>query len=304
MNDSPNRGSGVLELRSVLEKAAMVDNTVILTTLNEAWAAPGSVFDLFLESFRIGEHTSGLLKHLVIIALDEKAYERCKFKHVNCYALKTEGVDFSAEKRFMTADYLKMVWRRIDFLRIVLEIGYNFIFTDADVMWFRDPVPFLATHDSDFQIACDLFNGDPDDMSNRVNGGFKFVRSNERTKLFYKFWYESRDSYPGLHDQDVLNFIKVDQYLRDVGLTFKLLPTVKFGGICQPSRDFDQVCTMHANCCVGLVDKLNDLRVIIEDWRMYRGLPVSLKNTHQSKWRIPQKCRIPTIITRTPDISN
>lgn len=29
----------------------------------------------------------------------------------------------------MTADYLKMMWRRIDFLRSVLEMGYNFVFT-------------------------------------------------------------------------------------------------------------------------------------------------------------------------------
>lgn len=29
----------------------------------------------------------------------------------------------------MTPDYLKMMWKRIDFLRYVLELGYNFIFT-------------------------------------------------------------------------------------------------------------------------------------------------------------------------------
>jgi hypothetical protein len=29
----------------------------------------------------------------------------------------------------MTQDYLKMMWRRIKFLRSVLEMGYNFIFS-------------------------------------------------------------------------------------------------------------------------------------------------------------------------------
>lgn len=107
----------------------MGDGTVILTTLNEAWAAPNSVIDLFLESFRIGVRTRRLLNHLVIIALDEKAFARCLVVHTHCFSLVSEGVDFRQEAYFMTPDYLEMMWRRIDFLRSVLEMGYNFVFT-------------------------------------------------------------------------------------------------------------------------------------------------------------------------------
>ncbi|KAK9276442.1 hypothetical protein L1049_005975 [Liquidambar formosana] len=128
-------------LEKVLKDAAMENKTVILTTLNDAWAAPNSVFDLFLESFRIGDRTRRLLNHLVIVALDQKAFKRCLVVHTHCFPLITEGVDFSREAYFMTRDYLKMMWRRIDFLRSVLEMGYSFIFTDADIMWFRDPFP-------------------------------------------------------------------------------------------------------------------------------------------------------------------
>lgn len=108
----------------------MDDNTVIITTLNEAWADPNnSVLDLFLASFRSGYQTSRLLNHLVIIALDQNAFASCKRVHTHCFALTTEGVDFSQEAYFMTSDYLKMMWRRIDILRSVLEMGYNFLFT-------------------------------------------------------------------------------------------------------------------------------------------------------------------------------
>lgn len=54
---------------------------------------------------------------------------RCLDIHVHCVALVTEGVDFRSEAYFMSPDYLKMMWRRIDFLRTVLEMGYNFVFT-------------------------------------------------------------------------------------------------------------------------------------------------------------------------------
>ncbi|CAH2037691.1 unnamed protein product [Thlaspi arvense] len=121
-NEEPN-------LETVLRRAATREKTVILTTLNAAWAAPGSVVDLFFESFRIGEETSKLLDHLVIVALDAKAYSRCSQLHKHCFSLVTEGVDFSREAYFMTRSYLNMMWRRIDLLRSVLEMGYNFVFT-------------------------------------------------------------------------------------------------------------------------------------------------------------------------------
>ena len=40
----------------------------------------------------------------------------------------------------------------------------------------------------------------------------------------------------------------------------RFFDTLYFGGFCQPSKDFNQVCTMHANCCVGLDNKVNDLK--------------------------------------------
>lgn len=107
----------------------MQDKTVILTTINAAWAAPNSIIDLFLESFRIGEQTRKLMSHLVIVALDRKAFSRCLILHTHCFPLITEGVDFSNEAYFMTPEYLKMMWSRINFLTSVLELGYNFVFT-------------------------------------------------------------------------------------------------------------------------------------------------------------------------------
>jgi hypothetical protein len=118
-----------VELDRVLRNASMEDSTVILTTLNEAWAEPSSMFDLFLESFRIGNGTQRLLNHLVVICLDRKAYARCLALHSNCYYLDSKGANFSREAFFMTPTYLEMMWDRIDLLASILEMGYNFVFT-------------------------------------------------------------------------------------------------------------------------------------------------------------------------------
>ncbi|XP_052153421.1 uncharacterized protein At4g15970-like isoform X3 [Oryza glaberrima] len=280
-----------LKLQQVLQKASMGDNTVILTTLNSAWASPGSVIDLFIDSFRSGVRTSSLLNHLVIIAFDWNAYKQCLKIHPYCFALGTDGVDFSEEKRFLTSGYLEMMWKRIDFLRLVLESGFSFIFSDADIMWFRSPFPYFYP-DGDFQIACDHYFGNATDLRNIANGGFNYVKSNERSIEFYGFWYSSRLRYPGLHDQDVFNVIKHDPYVSDIGLKIKFLSTSYFGGFCEPSRDLNKVCTMHANCCIGLQSKVHDLRVMMEDWRSYLSLPPSLKRLSALAWRVPQNCSL------------
>ncbi|KAH0976119.1 hypothetical protein GBA52_018018 [Prunus armeniaca] len=277
-------------LDAVLKNASMKDRTILVTTLNDAWAEPNSIFDLFLESFHIGSNTKWLLNHLVVICLDQKAYARCLASHPHCYELYTEGANFTSEASFMSSDYLQMMWRRIKFMSKILDKGYNFVFTDTDIMWLRNPFPQFYP-DADFQIACDFFLGDSYSINNLPNGGFTYVKSNERTIWFYKFWYFSRKAYPKMHDQDVLNKIKSDRSISQIGLKMRFLDTQYFGGFCQPSKDFDKVCTMHANCCVGLDNKVNDLRILLRVWRKFMALPPNAITTAQTSWTVPQNCR-------------
>ena len=158
-------------------------------------------------------------------------------------------------------------------------------------MWFRDPFARFYT-DADFQISCDYFRGNSYDINNSPNSGFIYVKSNNKTIQFYKFWNTSRERFPGMHDQDALNKIKYDPFIKNnTGIEIRFLDTAYFGGFCQPSRDLNKVCTMHANCCVGLNNKVNDLRIMLEDWRKYMALTVDEKASKPSSWTIPQNCR-------------
>ncbi|CAA0821372.1 Nucleotide-diphospho-sugar transferase family protein [Striga hermonthica] len=287
VNDNEN------SLESILRRASMEDNkTVIITTLNAAWIEPNFIFDLFLESFKIGNRTQNLLKHLVVVALDQKAYSRCVYLHPHCFALKTnDDVDFSGTAHYMSDDYLKMMWIRIDFLRSVLEMGYDFVFSDADIMWLRNPFPRFDPN-GDFQIACDFYRDNSTNMHNFPNGGFTYVKSNERTIEFYKFWHTAKDYFPGKHDQDVFNEIKFSPFLTRVGLRVRFLDTAYFGGLCEPSKDLDLVVTMHANCCIGIYNKMHDIRMVLDDWRKYTALSAG-KGTNPSRkmtWTEPRRC--------------
>lgn len=156
-------------------------------------------------------------------------------------------------------------------------------------MWLRNPFEHFNP-EADFQIACDYFSGNSSDIKNKPNGGFTYVKSNTKTVLFYKFWYFSRKTYPKMHDQDVLNKIKFDPYIATIRLKIEFLDTAYFGGFCEPSKDPDKVCTMHANCCVGLHNKVNDLKILLDDWTTYISPNKSSRNDHHS-WTVPQKCR-------------
>jgi hypothetical protein len=117
------------ELAVLLRSAVMEDNTVIMTFTNKAWTASGSLLDLFMKSFREGDKTEPLLKHLIIVAVDDKAFEQCKLVHPFCYFLEVGGVNLTREQAYMSKDYLEMMWARNKFQTRVLELGYAFLFT-------------------------------------------------------------------------------------------------------------------------------------------------------------------------------
>ncbi|KAL2999278.1 hypothetical protein AAZX31_09G150800 [Glycine max] len=279
------------KLESVLRTASMKDNkTVIITTLNDAWAKPGSIFDLFLESFRLGNETQWLLNHLVVITWDQKTNAYCLAMHKHCYQVETKGSNFTGEVFFMSPTYLRMMWRRTEFLTSVLEMGYNFVFTDTDIMWLRDPFKQFY-EDADFQIACDAFNGNSSDINNYPNGGFKYIKSNNRTIWLNKFWFNSSKEYPGFGEQAVFNKIKLNPLISQMKLKIRFLSTSYFGGFCEPSKDLNKVSTMHANCCVGIDNKVNDLKILLEDWKKYMALPEIEKKQSNLTWSVPQSCR-------------
>lgn len=118
------------KLEEALAGAATKDKTVIIAIVNKAYVEGDKpMLDIFLDGFWLGEGAGKLIKHLLIIAMDQTSYRRCKFLGLHCYKLQTDGVDFIGEKLYMSEDFIKMMWRRTRFLGDVLKRGYNFIFT-------------------------------------------------------------------------------------------------------------------------------------------------------------------------------
>lgn len=265
------------DLEEALLRASMANNrTVIIAIINKAYAdqdiaADTTMLDLFITSFWLGENTRPLLDNLLLVAMDQTAYDRCRFYRLNCYRLETDGVDFGGEKIYMSDDFIKMMWRRTQFLLEVLKRGYNFIFTDTDIMWLRNPFARLSKNETDdLQISTDLYFGDPRSEKNLINTGFYYVRSNNRTITLLNTWYEKKNNSTGQKEQDVLLGLIQGGIIRQLNLSVVFLDTLYFSGFCQDSKDFRVVTTVHANCCRSISAKVNDLRLVLRDWKKFK----------------------------------
>nr|GMD11815.1 Nucleotide-diphospho-sugar transferase protein [Ipomoea batatas] len=281
------------KLEEALAGASTENKTVIIAVVNKAYVdGDKSMLDLFLDGFWVGEDTRSLVKHLLIVAVDQTSYERCTFFGLHCYKLGTDGVDFVGEKVYMSPDFIKMMWRRTQFLGDVLKLGYSFIFTDSDVLWLRNPFPRLSDLNEtlDLQISTDMFNGNERSESNPINTGFYMVRSNKRTMALFNSWYGMKNSSNGKKEQDVLNQLISQGVLSELGLKVKFLNTQFFSGFCQVSQDVKSVVTVHANCCRTITAKLADLTAVIHDWHRFKSFSGDANQTAAFRWSPHDRC--------------
>ncbi|GKD40717.1 putative nucleotide-diphospho-sugar transferase, partial [Tanacetum coccineum] len=111
------------DLEATLAGASTENNTVIIAVANKAYTEGNKpMLDIFLDGLWLREGTHKLKDHILIVAIDQTAYDICK--------MKTDGVEFDGgEKLFMSDDFIKMMCQRTLLLGDVLKHGYNFIFT-------------------------------------------------------------------------------------------------------------------------------------------------------------------------------
>ncbi|CAI7822205.1 unnamed protein product [Closterium sp. NIES-54] len=223
-----------------------------------------------------------LVSRLLVICYDHHSLEFCCSLRLHCFldtqedAPEGERDDFGGEqKKFMTPAFVHLVWRRLHIIRQIISLGYDVIFTDNDVIWLQNPLPYLLPISSDIVTACDHWSADLKEA--RANSGFYMARSNDRVLRFFDYWIASHTRFPGIKEQDA--FMKVrpeaDPYTRDtLHLSIQYLPTNRFGGFCEIGRHLGRLVTVHSNCCIGLEEKMKVLQQVLGDVDWFRQLPL------------------------------
>lgn len=125
------------ELEEALARASTTgkNKTVIIAVVNKAYVEGDKpLLDIFLDGFWFGEGTRALVDHLLLVAMDDTSFDRCKFLRLHCYRLGGritwgDDDDSTEEHVFMSQDFVQMMWKRTRFLGEVLRRGYSFVFT-------------------------------------------------------------------------------------------------------------------------------------------------------------------------------
>jgi len=133
----------------------------------------------------------------------------------------------------------------------------------------RNPFRHISVF-ADMTTSSDVFSGDVDSLDNWPNTGFFYVKATNRT-------------------------VEIKHELaHDLGARVQFLDSARFGSFCRIFHiDMAAACTMHANCCVGLGNKLHDLRDVLDQWKNYSGLMPQEKKRQKFTWKDLSKCGTP-----------
>ncbi|KAF8755687.1 hypothetical protein HU200_011154 [Digitaria exilis] len=276
-------------LAELLQRVATEDRTVILTSVNEIWTRPNSLLDIFLDGFRSGEDTAHLVDHVLIVTVDAGAFRGCKAVHPHCYLLEVKSMDMNRAKTFGSREYVEMTWLKLSIQLRVLELGYNFLYTDADILWLRNPFQRISVY---ADMSCSLDNSKAKPavlLDNEFNGGFYYMKSTSRSVAVVKYWRAARARFDNTIDQVVLNTIK-HELVSELGARIQALETEYISGFCDFQERLDKVCTVHANCCMGLENKVFDLKNVAADWKNYTSLTPEGRKKRDIKVTPPSKC--------------
>lgn len=86
---------------------------------------------------------------------------------------------------------LKTLWKlRIQLFRVLVDSGIDFIHSDADAVWLRDPIARYYTEQKDLDLIASQGTIWPPDVFTQWNFvlccGFFVLRANERTEIFLR----------------------------------------------------------------------------------------------------------------------
>lgn len=179
-----NLDVSVEKLRLVLKPIA-IDNTVIVMVSNHGQSN-------VLVNFACAARAKGFnLSNLVVFCTDEETVQVAEALGFATFYDKEvfARVPTKTAALFGDLSFIKIVWGKVVAAHLVSMLGYDFLFQDVDVVWYKDPMKFFmdkTRKEAEFDM---LFQDDgvrtPRFSPFSANSGFYFARHNDRTLEFF-----------------------------------------------------------------------------------------------------------------------
>lgn len=164
-----------LTLDALLDRLA-VNNTIVLTALNYGYSHMMMSWVCNLRHLNI--------TNFIVAALDEELYKWAVVRGLPVYLETsiTEGISSSmiSEATYGTDNFKQLTKMKSRVVLRILQLGYNVVWSDCDIVWFKNPLPHLMGHDADLVIQTNAPDDEPANGKRRINSGFYLARSNEQ----------------------------------------------------------------------------------------------------------------------------
>ncbi len=222
-----NRDRVLVKLKQFLKHDVMKNardpslKTLVVLTCNKGQA---ELFRNFVCNARAKQLD---LSHVVMFATDE--YTANLSRELGIKVWYDAGIFGSipedSAKKYGDPTFSKMMMAKVYCMHLAMSSGYNILFQDVDVVWHRDPLPYLV---SDQFKEWDMVFQDDGSRTWRYapfspNSGFYFVRNNPMTKYFFETFLRMGDMIQlAKSHQHVLNDLLIE-FSSSKGLRVKVL---------------------------------------------------------------------------------
>ncbi|GIM04886.1 hypothetical protein Vretimale_9381 [Volvox reticuliferus] len=201
------------------------NNTVLITAIDKlVWKSFGPSY--------IENIAAANITYWLIAALDpETSLTLGELGVNNCFNAPKERLKYTGTDEMYqwgSHHWSQTTWNKVHVVRMAYELGFNIIHSDADVVWFRDPLPFflsrlsgpahimisvdaLSTHNNKGELDVE-YNSSP---YTNINTGIYFIRQWPGGLAFFdEVWLPMQDKHIG-HDQDGFNWVVRGRWFRE-----------------------------------------------------------------------------------------
>ena len=140
--------------------------------------------DLMLNFLRSACHRDIDVRNLVVFAADDKVEAALKAVGVHTFSHAALGqFDANAARSYGDHTFVEMMWLKLTCVYLVNDLGYDLLFQDADLYWWRAPWAYFAERPD-----VDTFWMDDGARTSRFaphfpNTGYYLLRANARTAV-------------------------------------------------------------------------------------------------------------------------
>jgi hypothetical protein len=139
-----------------------------------------------------------------------------------------------AAGRYADKTFRAMMIAKVYCIHMVSMLGYDILFQDVDVVWYRDPLEYFADESSPHHGFDVYFQDDGNHAlfyaPYSANTGFYYVRNNDKTKYFFNSFLMQGDRIFGSGSHQIPLIAHLSEQASLHGLRVKILDRIGFPG--------------------------------------------------------------------------